>query len=425
MLCVTKKRMNEEIEQLLIDIRRIGPTHAHPAPKVLFGELFDDEQVEQYYEALVGTLKCAKKRGIIHFKGQMLLKGIHDKVTITIVEEGVEIDDKDDDVSMSGTPRSFTPRVSTTPRPFTPRLSTTPRTFTPTASWTPKSFTSKTTTPTALSSSTPRSFTPRSFTPTSTSAPPTSSTPRVFSYQKTKKEPKSPIREKQKNEIAGTSSDTEGLPEEEDVSHSMAIASDSEFDIRKSPRRLIVPAIFRSPMAREGLPPRVARSPRWGSKKKMPPRRPLLVKPWGEQHMPNKANTDDNDDKKKYTAAPTLKLPPKKSVPQRTKSEPAFLQPQRLPPPQRSQRSILSTEVATQVQDEVNQLLLDIRRVGANPGEPTVKFGELFDDEVVQNTYEALVGTLRSAKRQGLIDFKGQMLLKGMHDNVEISVVEQ
>ena len=63
--------------------------------------------------------------------------------------------------------------------------------------------------------------------------------------------------------------------------------------------------------------------------------------------------------------------------------------------------------------------------MGSNPGEPSVKFGELFDDEIVQNTYEALVGTLRSAKRQGLIKFQGQMLLKGMHDNVEISVVEQ
>jgi Costars len=38
---------------------------------VLFGKFFDDEQVKQYYyEALVGTLKYAKKLGMIHFKGQ-------------------------------------------------------------------------------------------------------------------------------------------------------------------------------------------------------------------------------------------------------------------------------------------------------------------------------------------------------------------
>jgi hypothetical protein len=77
------------------------------------------------------------------------------------------------------------------------------------------------------------------------------------------------------------------------------------------------------------------------------------------------------------------------------------------------------------VDDEVIRLQKDIRRIGSNPGEPSVTFGELFDDEVVQNTYEALVGTLRSAKRKGKIDFKGQMLLKGMHDNVVISVVEE
>ena len=53
---------------------------------MLFGELFDDDLVQNYYEALVGTLKTAKKRGLIDFKGQMLLKGPHDKVKITITE---------------------------------------------------------------------------------------------------------------------------------------------------------------------------------------------------------------------------------------------------------------------------------------------------------------------------------------------------
>lgn len=34
------------------------------------------------------------------------------------------------------------------------------------------------------------------------------------------------------------------------------------------------------------------------------------------------------------------------------------------------------------------------------------------------------MGTLKSAKKRGLIDFKGQMLLKGMHDNVVITISE-
>lgn len=62
LLLLTQRRVDAEIQQLLLDIRRIGPTYPPPEPNVLFGELFDDDSVQQYYEALVGTLKCAKKR---------------------------------------------------------------------------------------------------------------------------------------------------------------------------------------------------------------------------------------------------------------------------------------------------------------------------------------------------------------------------
>lgn len=73
-------RLNDEVQQLLVDIRRIG----QEGDQVKFGELFDDDEVQQYYEALVGTLKSAKKRGVIEFKGQLLLKGVHDNVVISI-----------------------------------------------------------------------------------------------------------------------------------------------------------------------------------------------------------------------------------------------------------------------------------------------------------------------------------------------------
>jgi hypothetical protein len=75
--------LDEECEKLLSDIRRIGEPGE---PFVLFGELFDDDEVQNYYEALVGTLKSAKKRGLIEFKGQMLLKGPNDKVKISILD---------------------------------------------------------------------------------------------------------------------------------------------------------------------------------------------------------------------------------------------------------------------------------------------------------------------------------------------------
>lgn len=72
--------------------------------------------------------------------------------------------------------------------------------------------------------------------------------------------------------------------------------------------------------------------------------------------------------------------------------------------------------------EEIKQLLVDIKRIGEE-GEPTVKFGELFDDEKVANYYEALVGTLKAAKRKKLIQYEGQVLFKGMSDNVVISIV--
>jgi len=66
------------------DIRRIGEDGT---PSVTFGALFDDDDVQQYYEALVGTLKSAKKRGLIDYKGILLLKGVSDNVVISIKQE--------------------------------------------------------------------------------------------------------------------------------------------------------------------------------------------------------------------------------------------------------------------------------------------------------------------------------------------------
>ena len=66
---------------MLIDINRLG---VQGEPNVTFGELFDDDDVQQYYEALVGTLKSAKKRKLIDYKGILLLKGVSDDVIISI-----------------------------------------------------------------------------------------------------------------------------------------------------------------------------------------------------------------------------------------------------------------------------------------------------------------------------------------------------
>lgn len=79
-----QERINEEIRQLIVDIERLGEPGSS---EVKFGVLFDDDQVANYYEALVGTLKSAKKRGVVEYKGQMLLKGVSDDVVISIKDK--------------------------------------------------------------------------------------------------------------------------------------------------------------------------------------------------------------------------------------------------------------------------------------------------------------------------------------------------
>mmetsp|Transcript_22006 Transcript_22006/g.46283 ORF Transcript_22006/g.46283 Transcript_22006/m.46283 type:complete len:250 (-) Transcript_22006:1080-1829(-) len=75
-------RLNEEIQHLLEDIKRVGVSGK---PFVNFGELFDDDEVANYYEALVGTLKAAKKKKLISYEGQILLKGVNDEAEIRIL----------------------------------------------------------------------------------------------------------------------------------------------------------------------------------------------------------------------------------------------------------------------------------------------------------------------------------------------------
>ena len=69
----TVERECVEIQQ---DIKRLGEVKDGKYT-VKFGVLYDDDKVQQYYEALVGTLKAAKKRGILSFQSQLLLKGTY------------------------------------------------------------------------------------------------------------------------------------------------------------------------------------------------------------------------------------------------------------------------------------------------------------------------------------------------------------
>lgn len=53
---------------------------------------------QQYFEAIVGTLKAAKKRKFITFKGQILLKGAHDDVPITLLVDNDVNDNAQEEV---------------------------------------------------------------------------------------------------------------------------------------------------------------------------------------------------------------------------------------------------------------------------------------------------------------------------------------
>lgn len=52
--------------------------------KVTFGTLFHDDRCANIFEALVGTLRAAKKRKVVAYDGELLLQGVHDNVEITL-----------------------------------------------------------------------------------------------------------------------------------------------------------------------------------------------------------------------------------------------------------------------------------------------------------------------------------------------------
>ena len=55
--------------------------------KVTFGVLFADDRCANIFEALVGTLRAAKRKKLIKYDGELLLQGVHDAVEITLLQE--------------------------------------------------------------------------------------------------------------------------------------------------------------------------------------------------------------------------------------------------------------------------------------------------------------------------------------------------
>lgn len=78
------------------------------------------------------------------------------------------------------------------------------------------------------------------------------------------------------------------------------------------------------------------------------------------------------------------------------------------------------------VDHEVNLLVEEIRRLGEEnaSGKMSVKFGVLFSDDKCANIFEALVGTLKAAKKRKVVDYNSELLLQGVHDDVDIILLK-
>jgi len=79
--------VKDEISKLEVEIKRLGTAQADGSYTVTFGKLVRDDKVANIFEALVGTLKAAKKKKIIKYDSELLLSPTHDNVIITLMKQ--------------------------------------------------------------------------------------------------------------------------------------------------------------------------------------------------------------------------------------------------------------------------------------------------------------------------------------------------
>lgn len=104
--------VDEEIGRLKTEIVRLGTKNADGSITVKFGTLFNDERCANIFEALVGTLRAAKKRKIVTFNSEMLFQGVHNNVDIVLVklEEETSVAPKLDDAVIPKNETSSAPK---------------------------------------------------------------------------------------------------------------------------------------------------------------------------------------------------------------------------------------------------------------------------------------------------------------------------
>lgn len=77
--------VTNDLKLLVAGIRRLGVAEADGSMVATFGKIVDDEELEQQLESLVGTLKAGRRRGVLEWQGQLLLKGKDDAAPIKLV----------------------------------------------------------------------------------------------------------------------------------------------------------------------------------------------------------------------------------------------------------------------------------------------------------------------------------------------------
>ena len=77
-------QVEHEISLLVNFIRSIGKQNSSNGKyETTFGELFHNDEVQNTFESLAGTLKAAKRRKVISYSSELLLQGVHDKELIS------------------------------------------------------------------------------------------------------------------------------------------------------------------------------------------------------------------------------------------------------------------------------------------------------------------------------------------------------
>eukprot|EP00794_Sanderia_malayensis_P003856 gene3856-4389_t len=77
--------VDHEIELLIQEVKRLGSPNSNGKLAVTFGTLFNDDKCANLFEAIVGTLRAAKKKKIVYYDGELLLQGVHDNTEITLM----------------------------------------------------------------------------------------------------------------------------------------------------------------------------------------------------------------------------------------------------------------------------------------------------------------------------------------------------